>query len=43
MNESKEHPQFKDVEYRNRRDFIAMVAKQYKMGEKIPDIDYSAE
>jgi hypothetical protein len=33
VNESKEHSQFQDIEYRDRRDFIAKVAKEYKMGQ----------
>lgn len=40
---NKDHPQFSDKEYRKRRDYIANVALQYKMGEKIPDIPYTKE
>ena len=43
VNESKEHTQFQDKEYLKRRQFIAKVAKDYKMGEQIPDIPYSKE
>ena len=40
---NKDHPQFTDLEYRKRRDFIAEVAKNYQFGERIPDIPYSEE
>lgn len=40
---NKDHPQFKDKEYRKRRDFIADVAASYKLGEKIPEIPYTKE
>jgi ACT domain-containing protein len=43
VNESKDHVQFQDEEYLKRRNFIATVAKQYKMGQKIPDVDYQPE
>jgi hypothetical protein len=42
VKESRDHPQFQDVEYRNRRDFIATVAKQYRMGQPIPEVAYTA-
>ena len=34
-------PQFKDPEYRKRRDFIADIAKSYKMGDDIPEVPYT--
>lgn len=37
---NKDHPQFTDLEYRKRRDYIAKVALSYKMGDTIPDIPY---
>ena len=40
VKESKDHSQFKDLEYVERRDFIATVAKEFKMGQKIPNIKY---
>ncbi len=43
VNESKDHSQFQDVEYRDRRDQIAKIAVNYKLGEKIPDVKYSQE
>jgi phenylalanine-4-hydroxylase len=43
VNESKDHPQFQDPHYRARRDFIATVAREYRMGQSIPDVAYSPE
>jgi len=43
VNESKEHSQFQDEAYRERRDFIAKVAKEYRMGQPIPEVAYSKE
>lgn len=40
VKESKDHSQFKDLEYVERRDFIATVAKEFKMGQNIPNIKY---
>lgn len=40
---NKDHPQFADKEYRKRRDYIAKVALEYKLGEKIPEIPYTKE
>lgn len=40
---NRDHPQFKDPQYRKRRDFIANVALDYKMGDKIPDVPYTKE
>lgn len=40
---NQDHPQFTDKEYRKRRDFIADVSHNYKMGERIPDIPYTKE
>ena len=36
-------PQFSDPEYRERRDFIANVAKEYKIGQPIPEVPYSKQ
>ena len=36
-----DHLQFSDPEYRERRNFIASVAQQYRMGETIPDVPYT--
>lgn len=36
-----DHLQFSDPEYRERRDFISNVAKEYKMGQPIPEVPYS--
>ena len=43
VNESKEHSQFQDPDYRKRRDEIAQIALNYKMGQPIPDVNYSSE
>lgn len=40
---NKDHVQFSDPEYRKRRDYIADIAKNYKMGDDIPDVPYSKE
>lgn len=37
---NKDHLQFTDNEYRNRRDFITSVTANYKMGTRIPNIEY---
>jgi hypothetical protein len=36
-----DHPQFKDEEYRKRRDYIANFTKDYTFGEKIPTLEYT--
>lgn len=38
---NKEHPGFRDIEYRERRNYLAQVSKDYKMGQPIKRIDYS--
>ena len=38
-----DHLQFSDPEYRERRNFIANVAKEYRMGDTIPEIPYSKQ
>ena len=43
VNEGNDHPQFQDVPYRERRNSIAQVAKEYKMGQKIPDVAYTKD
>lgn len=43
VNESRDHSQFQDLEYRARRDHIATIAKQYKMGQPIPDVKYTPQ
>lgn len=40
---NKDHPQFTDLEYRKRRDYIAQIAIQYTLGERIPDVPYAKE
>lgn len=36
-----DHPSFRDPEYRKRRDYIAKVAFDYRMGQPIPNIAYT--
>jgi phenylalanine-4-hydroxylase len=38
-----EHPGAKDPEYRERRDYIAQLAKKFRETGKITDVDYSEE
>ena len=38
---NKDHLQFSDPQYRERRNFISDVSKEYKMGSPIPEIPYS--
>ena len=40
---NKDHLQFSDPEYRQRRDFIAEIAKNYTLGDDIPDVPYTKE
>ena len=40
---SKDHPGFKDAEYRKRRNYIASVAEKYAWPEIIPDVHYTEE
>lgn len=39
----KDHPGFRDRNYRERRNAIARQALQWKYGQPIPDIDYTAD
>lgn len=38
-----DHPGFRDVEYRRRRDEIARLAREYKDGEAVPDAAYTED
>ena len=38
----KDHPGFRDATYRARRNQIAAVAAGYRLGDPVPDIDYTA-
>lgn len=38
-----DHPGFKDEEYRRRRQEIAMIAKRYRHGDKIPRVEYTPQ
>lgn len=40
---SEDHPGFYDLEYKQRRVMIANLAKQHKIGSRIPDVVYSKE
>jgi len=40
---NKDHPQFTDMEYRKRRDYIAAVSKSHILGKEIPILDYTKE
>ncbi|KAF7720876.1 hypothetical protein EC973_005885 [Apophysomyces ossiformis] len=37
-----DHPSFSDSEYRDRRAAITQIAKQYRVGQTIPSVDYNA-
>lgn len=38
LEENKHHPSYSDLEYRRRRDKIASIGKNYKMGQPIPEV-----
>src|SRR4030095_12628417 len=40
---SPDHPGFRDLEYRARRNRIAQLALSYQSGQPLPDAPYSAE
>lgn len=42
-NLAEDHPGYHDEEYKRRRSFIADLAKKHKIGEPIPDINYTTE
>lgn len=40
---NKDHPSFVDKEYRARREHIGSIALDYKMGQPIPNVEYTSE
>ncbi|KAL4480494.1 hypothetical protein ABPG72_022249 [Tetrahymena utriculariae] len=38
-----DHPQFMDLEYRKRRDYIAQVSKSHVLGQPIPILEYTEQ